>query len=370
MLGIGIIGATGFIASKYRAEIRQAKGARIVALCARRQILLNRAAKEDDAEFTSTDWRSVVEHPDVDLVVVATPDALHKQAAIACAKANKHIFCEKPIATCASDSEIMWAEYRARPHLASFVPFWGRFLDVYIRAKDLVSQGLIGETRAVICRWFNPRPKTMAFTWRDDPGLSASGVIADDGSHFYDLVRWILDKEAVRVMSHVRTTTAVKPDLGDLNLIEALSVEETAQADPVLRECGTADFGNVTWEYEDGTTATMLMSQMPSLRMGFAPEMELHGTKASLAVDRKSGSLFLLRDSGPPCLLETHSTESGNRFSKHVLPAVQAAVAGKLNDHPNLRDGHQAQIFLDGALKAAQLGYWARLPSGVAGCSE
>src|SRR4051794_32900759 len=95
--GVGVLGATGYIGTPYRAEIREAGDeARIVALCARRRDLLEPAGREDAAELITSDWRQVVEHPAVNLVVIATPDALHYEALMACAAAGKHVVCEKP----------------------------------------------------------------------------------------------------------------------------------------------------------------------------------------------------------------------------------------------------------------------------------
>ncbi len=54
---VGVIGATGYIGAPYRAEIRQAAGANIVALCARRRELLERAGEEDGAELLTGNWR-------------------------------------------------------------------------------------------------------------------------------------------------------------------------------------------------------------------------------------------------------------------------------------------------------------------------
>src|SRR3954469_25005910 len=96
--GVGVLGATGYIGTPYRAEIREAGGeATIVALCARRRDLLEAAGRQDGAALVTEDWRAVVGHPDVDLIVVATPDALHHEAVLACAAAGKHVVCEKPV---------------------------------------------------------------------------------------------------------------------------------------------------------------------------------------------------------------------------------------------------------------------------------
>ena len=76
---VGVIGATGYIGTPYREELRGAPdAARIVALCARRRDRLLAAAQVDGCSFITDDWRQVVDHPEVDLVVVTTPDRLHR----------------------------------------------------------------------------------------------------------------------------------------------------------------------------------------------------------------------------------------------------------------------------------------------------
>ena len=94
---VGVLGATGFIGSPYRAEVRECEEAEIVAVCARRQDLLDEAAREDQARFATQDWREVVGHPDVNFIIVGTPDALHHEAVVACARHGKHLLCEKPV---------------------------------------------------------------------------------------------------------------------------------------------------------------------------------------------------------------------------------------------------------------------------------
>src|SRR5262249_39604861 len=158
-------------------------------------------------------------------VVVATPDALHHEAVMACARLGKHVLCEKPLGTGARQAYEMWAAYRGSG-LGHFVPYWTRYVPVFARARALVAAGLLGEVRAVVYRWHNPRPPDMPFTWRDDVTLSAGGSIADVGSHAYDMVRWILGREATRVLAHAGSLVRAKPDLGAINLEEALRLGE------------------------------------------------------------------------------------------------------------------------------------------------
>ena len=362
MIGVGVIGATGFIGSPYRREIRQSPGTRIVALCARRQDLLAQAAAEDGAVLATGDWREVVDHPEVDFVIVATPDALHYEAVMACAAAGKHLLCEKPVGANADEAYAMWDAYRERPQLAHFVPYWARYVKMFSRAREWVSQGMVGEVRSVIYRWLNPRPEAMPLTWRDDPTLSAGGSIADVGSHSYDTIRWVLGKEAPRVLAHGGTISPAKPDLGAINLAEALDwTRSHRRADASGRKGGTIDYANISWEFDDGVTGTLLVSHATHIRKGFAPDLELHGTEASLGVDRMTGELSLARPGKAPEVLETHPERSGNRFAEHVFPAVRAIMAGEPSDHPDLEDGYRVQAFTDAAAKAVELGRWVEV---------
>jgi predicted dehydrogenase len=211
--GVGVIGATGYIGTPYRQEIRESSGnIKIIALCARRRDLLEAAAKEDGAQLVTDNWREVVEHPDVNLVIVATPDALHHEAVMACAAAGKHLLCEKPIGVNVQEAHEMWAAYRDAG-LAHYVPFWSRYVPSFMRAREIVQDGTLGDICSVIYRWHNARPETMPFTWRDDAELSSAGSIADVGSHAYDSMRWMLGQEAVRVLAHADVISPAKPDL-------------------------------------------------------------------------------------------------------------------------------------------------------------
>ena len=193
---VGVIGATGFIGSAYRQEMRESsQDAKIVALCARNRERLEAAAAEDGCDFITDDWRQVVDHPDVNFVIVATPDALHHEAVMASAKNGKHMFCDKPIGMNVGEAYEMRQAY-SEAGLSHFVPFWARCEPLFLRGKAIVDAGTLGDIRAIIYRWQNPRPAAMPFTWRDDASLSAAGSIADVGSHAYDAVRWLTGTEA------------------------------------------------------------------------------------------------------------------------------------------------------------------------------
>ena len=180
-LGIAVLGATGYIGTPYRDEIRESgPDARIVTLCARRRDRLEAAGRQDRAALITEDWRAAIEHPDVNCVVVATPDALHFESVMACAALKKHVFCEKPVALNTRQAHEIWSAFQTSS-LGHFVPFWTRYVPVFAKAREVVQSGVLGEIQTVVYRWHNPRPAAIPFTWRDDASLSAAGSIADVG---------------------------------------------------------------------------------------------------------------------------------------------------------------------------------------------
>ncbi len=81
-----------------------------------------RAADALGFETWTEDWRAAVEDPQVGVVSVAAPNDLHAPVAIAAARAGKHVLCEKPLATRASEAEEMWrvAEASGVVHAVNF----------------------------------------------------------------------------------------------------------------------------------------------------------------------------------------------------------------------------------------------------------
>ena len=204
---------------------------RVSSLCARRQDLLEQAGAQDNTTLITNDWQEVIHHSEVNLVLICTPDALHHEALLSCAKAGKYVFCEKPVGTNVQQAFDMYTAVQ-QAGLAHYVPFWSRYQQVLQQARQILTAGRLGDIRGVVYRWHNPRPLGMPFTWRDDAALSSAGSIADVGSHAYDTMRWLLGTEAIRVMAHADVITAAKPDLGDINLTEAIDWGASPPAEP------------------------------------------------------------------------------------------------------------------------------------------
>ena len=358
---VGVIGASGFIGVPYRREMREVpEQYDIVAVCARRQDLLEAAGREDGASLVTTDWREVVAHPDVDVVVVVVPDVMHYEIALECAAQGKHIVCEKPVAMNAREAHDVWTAYRDGG-LGHMVPFWIRGVPVFPRVRQLLAEGLIGEVRGIVYRWHNPRLTSIPFTWRDDAEQSAAGSVADGGSHAYDTMRWLTGLEARRVFAQAGVLAPPKPDLGEPNLEEALAWSEAHDATAAeSRRKGTAfDYGNLTFEMDNGAVGVLMVSHAPYLRTALAPDVELHGEEASLAINRWTGDIRIARKPGESEHLETvPPPDYLNNFRDMAHPGLLATMAGEPTEVPELHGGWRVQIFTDAAVASAERGTW------------
>jgi predicted dehydrogenase len=76
-------------------------------ICGRNEPLVREAASQFGWEEFETDWRRVVNRPDIDIVDIATPPVNHCEIALAAIANGKHVFCEKPLAMNATESKRM-----------------------------------------------------------------------------------------------------------------------------------------------------------------------------------------------------------------------------------------------------------------------
>ncbi len=86
-------------------------------------------------EEAGDDWRRVIEHPDVDVVVVTAPNMLHEQLCVATAEAGKHLFCEKPVGGTPEQTARIGAATR-RAGIITGVGYNYRFVPLVMHARD------------------------------------------------------------------------------------------------------------------------------------------------------------------------------------------------------------------------------------------
>jgi 1,5-anhydro-D-fructose reductase (1,5-anhydro-D-mannitol-forming) len=138
----------------------------------------------------------LLQDPSLDAVLIATPDKLHAAQCINAARAGKHVFCEKPMATsfaeghamvqaCAEAKVTLGVAYHLRHHIGH------KLLVERVRA------GAIGRVRHVRAQWTYAAQD--ASNWRANSQVGRWWSMGGVGTHCLDMVRWILGPEAGEV---------------------------------------------------------------------------------------------------------------------------------------------------------------------------
>ena len=140
---------------------------------------------------STSDWRALVADPDIDVVNVTAPNALHKEMALAAIAAGKHVYCEKPLAPLAADAREM-AEAAETAGVKTQVGFNYLCNPMLGLARDMIAAGELGEIRGY--RGVHAEDYMAdadgPFTFRHDP--AGGGALADIGSHALATAEFLL----------------------------------------------------------------------------------------------------------------------------------------------------------------------------------
>ena len=116
MLKWGIYGA-GVIAGKFAKDFIKVEGAKIIAAYARQESRATEFCESHGIEKAYSNDNAFFADPDIDIVYVSTPHALHAEVAIRALKAGKHVLCEKPFTLNAKQSEEVFKVAKAENRL-------------------------------------------------------------------------------------------------------------------------------------------------------------------------------------------------------------------------------------------------------------
>lgn len=143
-----------------------------------------------------TDWRKLIEAPDIDVIDICSPNNTHREIALAAAAAGKIVLCEKPLAMNLAEAIEMTrsVEKSGKP---SMVWFNYRRVPAISLARQIVQEGRLGRIfhyRATYLQDWTISPKVPvggAATWRLDKAVAGSGVTGDLLAHNIDTALWL-----------------------------------------------------------------------------------------------------------------------------------------------------------------------------------
>jgi len=169
-------------------------GARLAAMVDADAEAVRRACRELDLDRHYLDYRRALLNEAVDAVYVVTPTVLHKEIVVAAAQAEKHVFCEKPMAMNTEECDAMIGACE-RNGAKLQIGFMRRFDESFRCAKERMEAGDIGDV--VLVKSLTRGPSTPQ-RWMLDVEKS-NGPLAEVNSHDIDTLRWYTGSEFLRV---------------------------------------------------------------------------------------------------------------------------------------------------------------------------
>jgi predicted dehydrogenase len=220
----------------------------------------------------------LVNDPSVDVVHVCTPNHLHFEQAKAALGAGKHVMCEKPLAMDTAESGSL-VDLASKSNKVGGVAYNLRFYPLCQEARSIVHHGLIGEPCLVhgsfLQDWLL---YPTDWNWRLDPKLGGDlRAISDIGTHWLDLITWIIGKRVKELCADLATLVPVRRRPRG-------RVETFQRSQGVYDEVKvtTDDYGSVLLRFEDDIRGVMTVSQVSAgrkARLWF----EIDGSAGSIA---------------------------------------------------------------------------------------
>ncbi len=200
----GVIGCGSIAEIAHFPSIQRTPGAELLACCDINADTARQAAERWGARAWYSDYRQMLtDCDDLDAVVIATPVNVHRNQAVAAAKAGLHILVEKPLA--ATNTEA-WdiVETCRNQGVKLMVGCDRRFWTHNQWAKQLVDEGVIGQVlqaRASMHEHWHFYQDNVAKTdFRLDARVSGGAALTDTGAHAIDLVTWLIGSRVKRAI--------------------------------------------------------------------------------------------------------------------------------------------------------------------------
>ncbi|MCE9632491.1 MAG: Gfo/Idh/MocA family oxidoreductase [Planctomycetia bacterium] len=333
---------------------------------------------------TATDWKQVIARPDIDIVDIATPTALHCEMAIAAAEAGKHIFCEKPLALDVTQAERMAAAVNAAG-VTSYLNHNYRRVPAVAYAKHLIDSGRLGRIfhwrGAYLQSWIiDPE---FPLTWHLQAEHAGGGPLWDLGSHSVDLARFLVG-EIASVQALTTTFIKERPLPGaEAGTFKAGAGRSTAAPrGPVTVE----DAAILAVTFENGAIGSFESTRFATGRKN-ANRFEIYGEKGALAFDLERMNELEFFDATLPVAEQGFRTvlvtEAEHPYIAawwppghvigyehtftHAVADFIKAVAGGTPIQPTIPDGVGTMQVLEAAKRSAATGTTVTEVSGGGG---
>jgi predicted dehydrogenase len=356
VIRVALVGTGAIAVQNHIPGIRLHPDGEVVALCDPDPRALDAARAASGIDRAYTDHAAVVAAPDIDAVVVATPNHLHAPVSLAAIAAGKHVLCEKPLGMHRGETDAM-ALAAARAGVVNMTAFTYRFIPAIRWMHRLVAEGALGTLYHMRVRRLQDWGD-RALGWRQHRALCGSGELGDMLAHRIDYVHYLAGSFR-RVVAHTKQCLA-----------------ERRRDDGASEPSDVEDWVAVIGELAGGATVVLESTKMATGRgTGAHGEdyVEINGSHGTvvyrlerpheLLIGRPGAMLEatpvpgeLLTVPGSPRHPHAGDPLQGFRYDQG-FEFVEAIVEGR-SASPDFFDGSKAQAVMDAILLSSERRQW------------
>lgn len=360
---VAIIGAGAVSDYHHVPGLRLDPRAQLVAACDANPELLEQRRRDWGVEKVTTDAEALCADPDVDAVIIATPNDTHKPIAVAAARNGKHIMCEKPLGLSAGEVRAMVdaCETAGVVHMTAFTY---RFAPSMCYLRHLLRAGALGTPRHFRSQRFLDWPET-SWAWRQYKARAGAGDLFDMTIHRIDF--------AIDLLGPIARVCGAVARFADRTVTK--DGQSCPPSDVDDWSCLIGEFASGATGVWEGTTLAKGYH-----RNGFGHEWaEINGSEGSAVYRLHEPNTILLGRSGhdlapvpvPDAFLKPATSprdpsqgEPATVFRYDLVWEFISAIVEKRPAVPSFVDGLNAQVVADSVLESHARKAWVEIPPG------
>jgi predicted dehydrogenase len=362
----------------------------LAAVCGRDREAARLFADKFGIGRVETDWRTLVNDPEIDAVDICVPGSLHAEIAIAALQAGKHVLCEKPLANTLEEAEKMTlaAEEAKAQGVLAMVGFSYRRTPALAYARQLVRDGWLGTIRHLRASYLQDWivDEDFPLVWRLEKDQAGSGALGDIGAHILDLAQYVTGHHMAGISALTETFVKTRPLAGSSSGLQAQPGPEGHGDTKAERGAVTVDDAAVLiGRTAEGALATFEATRFATGRKN-AIRLEVNGSLGSVSFDFEDLNELWFHDHTDPAesagfrrILVTeprhpyagawwppgHGLGYDHAFVHQAADFARCIARGE-QPEPSFAEGLQIQRLLDAAeTSAANNAQWQDVTAGA-----
>jgi predicted dehydrogenase len=338
---IGVVGTSWWADMMFLPIFAGYERANLAAICGRNRERAEEMAAKHGVPRVFTDYREMIEHGNLDAIVVATPDDTHYEITMAALEAGLHVLCDKPVALNASHAKTMYERAEAA-HLKHMVMYTWHWLPTIQQAKQIIDQGYVGKFYHGSFQWFHSFGRSLDYQWRWDAEHS-NGVASELGSHLIHMAQWLI---------------------GDVTAVSARLGFHVKRHNPDGNPVNPAnDSARMILEFANGAQVDIEVSGVSYWIHGEKLGFSVYGERGTVeagteAADERRIYLRAAQDGSKEILDHERVIDHVDYFKTHPVGPRQFidAILDDKPIYPGLYEGYKVQQVIDAALESHRTG--------------